>query len=155
MPELGSGSTRLDEASSDAPAEQTQDDVPATHELSDEDKAALYDPNSFPTVHELVCKLLDPPMNSFNNQPMVIYVSMEWVLKQVDGRHFITDHVNGKRLFNKKSKIFTHGRQAGLPETYFTWLCEHQLEMRPGDPTVPSKFEYFPLRADFCRLRIT
>jgi hypothetical protein len=76
------------------------------------DGGDVTDPNAWPTVDELVDKLLDPPRQSHeihHGRKGTIIIRMTWVVKTIGEPHFENNRFISRSVLKQNSKVRTHG----------------------------------------------
>jgi hypothetical protein len=92
------------------PGEETEQ-VLGSEQLPD--GGDVSDPNAYPTVDDLIVKLLDPPNSSYftsdNTGMQMVRVKMTWIKGKIGEAHFEYSKEQGRSVLRQTSKIRTHG----------------------------------------------
>jgi hypothetical protein len=75
------------------------------------DGGDITNPMEWPTVEDLVRKLLDPPHSTYNHphEPGMVKIHLTWCQKTIGEPHFVVDHNLGRVVLKPDSKIRSYG----------------------------------------------
>jgi hypothetical protein len=88
--------------------------MPGPYRTQPADAAEISDPAAYPTIHDLVARLLTPDFRAsafeeHHGQPGRVIISLRWVQSRVGERHFVNNRALGRSVLTQESKIRTHG----------------------------------------------
>jgi hypothetical protein len=76
------------------------------------DGGDITDPNVWPTIDELVYKLLDPPRQAYDRyhgRHGIMIIRLSWVIKTLGEPHFENNRFISRSVLKQTSKVRTHG----------------------------------------------